>query len=90
MHIHLSFFWQLMHIYAIRPVCTHHGVCIESLIVILRRNAYTCIHQQITEEFEGGNTCMSVRFWLCKPVVKSLLLESVMCESELRIRIQAP
>ncbi len=37
-------------IYAIRPVCIHHGVCIECLIAILRQNAY--MHEQITKYLE--------------------------------------
>ncbi len=38
-------------IYAIRPVCVHHGVRIGCLIAILRQNAY--MHEQITKEFDG-------------------------------------
>ena len=34
-------------IYAIRPVCVHHGVRIGCLIAILRQNAY--MHEQITK-----------------------------------------
>ncbi len=37
-------------IYAIRPVCVHHGVHIGCLMALLRQNAYR--YEQITKEFE--------------------------------------
>ncbi len=64
MHIHISFC-----IYAIRPVCAHHGVRIGCLIAIFRQNAY--MHEQITKEFVGRRYLYEctpfgyVNLWIC-------------------------
>ncbi len=61
-------------IYAINPVCVHHGVCTGCLIAILRQNPY--MHEQITKQIWGEEVPVWVyAFWVCKPVYQVFYID---------------